>query len=149
MSSFLGTETHAIDHKGRIAIPAAMRRGEGRGKPLASFVPASGFEGCLALYSLEEWTRVEQRLRRVPMGGRSGRAFQRAFLLDVVKVSVDAQGRITIPPALMGRAGLSKEAVLHGVLNRIEIWNPERFAAEIKLGQDQLDALAAEVLGEE
>ena len=49
----------------------------------------------------------------------------------------------------MGRAGLSKEAVLHGVLNRIEIWNPERFAAEIKLGQDQLDALAAEVLGEE
>ena len=64
MSSFLGTETHAIDHKGRIAIPAAMRRGEGRGKPLASFVLASGFEGCLALYSLEEWTRVEQRLRR-------------------------------------------------------------------------------------
>src|SRR5439155_27098500 len=138
-----------IDHKGRVAIPAPMRRGDGRKQAPAGFVLAPGFEGCLALYSVEEWTRVEQRLRRVPMGGRSGRAFQRAFLLDVVKVSVDAQGRITIPPALMARAGLGKEAVLHGVLNRIEIWNPERFAAEIKLGQDQLEALAAEGLGEE
>src|SRR5437879_2546909 len=118
MSSFLGTETHAIDHKGRIAIPAAMRRGEGRGKPLASFVLASGFEGCLALYSLEEWTRVEQRLRRVPMGGRSGRAFQRAFLLDVVKVSVDAQGRITISSALIGRAGVSEGGSLSGTQTR-------------------------------
>ena len=149
MSSFLGTETYAIDHKGRVAIPVAMRRGAAARKTLTTFVLAGGFEGCLALYSVEEWARVEDRLRRVPMGGRSGRAFQRAFLLDVVKVSVDAQGRITIPPALMNRAGLGKEAVLHGVLNRIEIWNPERFAAEIKLGQDQLDALAAEVLGEE
>ena len=149
MSSFLGTETYAIDHKGRVAIPAAMRRGERGKKPIGTFVLAEGFEGCLALYSEEEWTRVDQRLRRLPMGGRSGRAFQRAFLLDVVKVSVDAQGRITIPPALLSRAGLGKEAVLHGVLNRIEIWNPERFAAEIKLGRDQLDALAAEVLGEE
>jgi MraZ protein len=149
MSSFLGTDTYAIDHKGRIAIPLALRRGDGRKKPIDRFVLAAGFEGCLALYSLDEWTRVEDRLRRIPMGGRKGRAFQRAFLMDVVKVSVDSQGRITIPPALMSRAGLSKEAVLHGVLNRIEIWNPERLEVELRDGQQQLEALAEDVLKEE
>src|SRR5262245_25725581 len=110
MSSFLGTEKHTIDHKGRIAIPASMRRGDGKRTPLGSFFLAAGFDGCLALYSPEEWGRVEARLRRIPMGGRKGRALKRAFLLNVAKVSVDTQGRITIPPALMTRAGLGKEA---------------------------------------
>ncbi len=148
MSSFLGTETYAIDHKGRIAIPAAMRR-DGRKQPLSSFVLGMGLDGCLALYSPEEWKRLEDKLRRIPMGGRKGRAFRRAFLMNVVKVSVDAQGRITIPPALMSHAGLGKEAVLHGQLKCIEIWNPERLAAELSQAQDQLESLAEDVLREE
>ena len=106
MASFLGTDHYAIDHKGRIAIPASLRRGDGRKKPITTFVLALGLDGCLALYPPEEWARVEERLRRIPMGTRNGRAFQRAFLHHAVKVSVDAQGRITIPPALMGRAGI-------------------------------------------
>ena len=145
MSSFLGTDRYAIDHKGRIAIPASLRAG-GRKKPLDSFVLAEGLDGCLALYPPEEWKRVEDRLRRIPMGGRKGRAFQRAFLLNVVKVSVDGQGRITIPPALMSRAGLGKEAVLHGVLSKIEIWNPERLEAELRDGQRHLEDHAEEIL---
>ena len=149
MSSFLGTDRYAIDHKGRIAIPASLRRGEGRKKPITSFVLAEGFDGCLALYPPEEWTRVEERLRRIPMGTRNGRAFQRAFLQHAVKVSVDTQGRITIPPALMRRAGLGKEAVLHGQISKIEIWNPERLEAELKNGQQNLEELAADVLRED
>jgi MraZ protein len=145
---FYGTETYAIDHKGRISVPIAMRRSLPGKKALATFMLAPGFEGCLALYSPEEWRRVEERLRRIPMGGRRGRAFQRTFLLNVTKVSVDTQGRITIPPALMQRAGLGKEAVLHGVLDRIEIWNPERLQVELNEGQTQLEALAEEVLNE-
>jgi MraZ protein len=149
MASFLGTDHYAIDHKGRIAIPASLRRGEGRKKPITAFVLAEGLDGCLALYPPEEWARVEERLRRIPMGTRNGRAFQRAFLQHAVKVSVDAQGRITIPPALMRRAGLGKEAVLHGQISKIEIWNPERLEAELKNGQQNLEELAAEVLRED
>ncbi len=149
MASFLGTDRYAIDHKGRIAIPASLRRGEGRKKPITSFVLALGLDGCLALYPPEEWARVEERLRRIPMGTRNGRAFQRAFLHHAVKVSVDAQGRITIPPALMGRAGLGKEAVLHGQISKIEIWNPQRLEAELESGQQNLEELAAEVLRED
>ena len=90
MASLLGTQTYAIDHKGRIAIPASLRRRDGS-KPITSFILKEGFDGCLALCPTEEWTRVEQRLRRIPMGTREGRRFQRAFLMNVVPVSVDSQ----------------------------------------------------------
>jgi len=149
MPSFLGTETYAIDDKGRVAIPQHFRRAGSRTKPLTRFVLTLGFEGCVSLYSPESWERMEQRLRRIPVGGRKGRAFQRAFLMHVTPVSVDGQGRITIPPALRSHAGLGKEAVLHGLIDRIEIWSPERLDAELKEGRESLENLAEDVLKDE
>ena len=149
MASFYGTQTYAIDHKGRISVPASMRRAGAAKKSAAdTFFLVAGFEGCLALYTPDEWKRVEERLRQIPMGDRRGRAFARAFLLDATKVSVDAQGRVAIPPALMGRAGLGKEAVLLGQVDRIEVWNPERLTSAVQDAQQQLETLADEVLGE-
>ena len=145
MPSFYGTETYAIDHKGRISVPAPMRRA-GK-KPIESFLLVAGFEGCLALYTEEQWTRVEERLQQLPIGGRKGRAFMRAFLMNACRVTVDAQGRITVPSALMGRAGLGKEAVLLGQVGRIEIWNPERLGSVVDEAQHQFESLAEDVLG--
>lgn len=145
--SFYGTQTYAIDHKGRLAIPAAMRRA-GKGKKIhAEFILVHGFEGCLALYAPDDWAHVEERLRKIPMGDRKGRAFARAFLLNATPVTVDAQGRISIPPALLRRADLGKDAVLHGQVDRIEIWNPERLQAVIAETDGQLESLADDVLG--
>ena len=149
MASFYGTENYAIDHKGRLSVPASMRREAKHRKPGVTFFLVAGFEGCLALYTPEDWQRVEDRLRRIPMGDRRGRAFARAFLLDACKVTVDAQGRVTIPPALMHRAGLDKEAVLHGQVDRIEIWNPERLKHVVSETDGRLESLADEVLGRE
>ena len=145
--AFYGTSTYAIDHKGRISIPPSMRRPRGRGKPIETFFLVAGFEGCLAMYTPEEWSRVEERLKKLPMGGRKARAFTRAFLMDATPVSVDAQGRVTIPPALMSRAELGKEATLHGLGDHLEIWNPERLSAVIKEAQAQFESNAEEVLG--
>lgn len=147
--AFYGTNTYAIDHKGRLSIPASLRRPGGRSKPISAFQLVAGFEGCLSLYAPEDWARVEERLRKLPMGGRKARAFTRAFLMDATPVSVDAQGRVTIPPALLSRAGLGKEATLHGVGDHIEIWNPERLAVVIKEAQANFEANAEEVLGGE
>src|SRR5437773_8437374 len=147
--AFYGTHTNAIDHKGRRIVPAPLRRPGGRHKPIQSFLLVSGFEGCLALYAPEDWARVEERLRRLPMGGRKARSFTRAFLMNATAVTVDTQGRVTIPPALMSRAGLGKEATLHGVGDHIEIWNPERLSVVIKEAQANFEANAEEVLGGE
>ena len=146
--SFYGTNSYAIDHNGRLSVPPSMRRPAGRKEPIHSFFLVAGFEGCLSLYAPEDWARVEERMRRLPMGGRKARAFTRAFLMDATPVSVDAQGRVTIPPALMSRAGLGKEATLHGVGDHIEIWNPERLKAVIKEAQANFEENAEEILGE-
>jgi MraZ protein len=133
MAPFLGTETYAIDDKGRIAIPPAFRGGRGRArdaKPMR-FVLMAGLDGELWLHSPEAWVRLEQKLLKLSLQGREGRGFARAMLQDVTPVSVDGQGRITVTPALRSRAGLGKEAVLHGLIDRIEIWDPSRFEAAI------------------
>jgi transcriptional regulator MraZ len=147
MPSFYGTETYAIDHKGRISIPVAMRRLASNKKPIDRFVLVAGFEGCLALYTEEQWGRVEERLQQLPIGGRKARAFTRALLMDACRVTVDAQGRITIPPALIGRAGLGKDAVLLGQVGRIEIWNADRLKGALDEAHTHFETLAEEVLG--
>jgi len=127
MPSFIGTFTYAIDHKGRIAIPASMRRGESSKRPLNTFYLNRGFDGCVAVYSPDSWQRMLERIRKFSPGDPKARAFRRAFLKDAMEVTVDAQGRVTIPPALIALAALGKEAVLHGADTCIEIWDPKRF----------------------
>ena len=145
--AFYGTDTYAIDHKGRVSIPAAMRRVGGKSRPLDTFILVRGFEGCCALYAPDNWKRFEEKLLQIPIGNPKGRAFARAYLMDATTVTVDGQGRITIPPALLGHAGLGKEAVLHGQIDRIEIWNPDRLKAVVSDASGQLERLADEVLG--
>jgi MraZ protein len=125
MTSFYGTEKHTIDPKGRVSIPAYMRRASGRQKPIDQFLLMAGFDGCLSLYAEEEWGHVEERLMRQLLS-LEGRQVTRSMLMNATRVTVDAQGRITIPPALIGRAELGKEAVLLGQIDRIEIWKPEK-----------------------
>jgi MraZ protein len=127
MPSFIGTYTYAIDHKGRIAIPPSMRRGDSPRRTLTTFYLNRGFDGCVAVYSPDSWQRMLEKIRKFSPGDPKARAFRRAFLKDAVEVTVDAQGRVTIPPALIALAALGKEAVLHGADTCIEIWDPQRF----------------------
>ena len=148
MTSFLGTDTHAIDHKGRISIPAAMRRTDA-GRPITRFFLNMGFDGCVNVYSKEEWKRWMELLRRISVADSNGRTFRRAFLMDAKEVTVDAQGRVPIPPALSRRASLDREAVVHGAEDHIEIWNPERFQkhlAPVIEVEGVYEKLAAELL---
>lgn len=146
MSTFYGTERFAIDSKSRINIPAHMRRAAG-GKLTREFIMLAHFEGCLALFTPDQFKDVEDKLKSIAFGNPKGRAFLRAYLMDAKRVSVDAQGRITIPPALMGRAGLGREAILLGQVDRIEVWNPERFASTTREPLANIEQLGQELLG--
>jgi MraZ protein len=151
MGSFLGTDTHAIDHKGRISIPAGMRRTDA-GRPITRFVLNMGFDGCVNVYSREEWKRRMDQVRRISIASASGRTFRRVFLMDAKEVLVDAQGRVPIPPALTRRASLDKEAVVHGAADHIEIWNPQVFQTKVAAIVDregEYERLAAEHLKDE
>lgn len=146
MATFYGTDRYSIDEKNRLIVPAAMRRVPGRKNPLAVFVLLRGLDRCVWLYAEEDWKHFEDKLRVWSMGTREQRQLARAFLVGATKVTVDKQGRVSIPPSLMDHAGLGKEAVLHGQVGRIELWNPEAFKHHVDEVGD-LDSLGEKVMG--
>ncbi len=148
MTTFYGTANYSIDDKGRIVVPASMRQVPGRKSPLTDFVLLYGLGGCLWLYTEDGWKKFEERLYALSVGNKKQRDFARAFLVGASKVTVDKQGRISIPSSLMSRAGLGKEAVLHGQVGRLEIWSPEKFQETTQAVLENLEAQYDESLGD-
>jgi MraZ protein len=148
MTTFYGTANYSIDEKGRIVVPASMRVVPGRKAPLTTFVLLYGLGGCLWLFTEDGWKRFEERLYTLSVGNKKQRDFARAFLVGASKVTVDKQGRISIPSSLMGRAGLGKDAVLHGQVGRLEIWSPAKFSESTQPTLENLEDQYDESLGD-
>ena len=119
---FMGEYNHSVDAKGRLIVPAKFREQLGE-----EFVVTKGLDGCLFVYPQEEWKHIEDKFREVPLTTKDARKFSRFFFAGAADCEVDKQGRVLIPSVLREFAGLNKEVVLVGVLNRIEIWSKERW----------------------
>ena len=117
---FIGTYEHSIDDKGRLAIPAKIRSGlEG------SFFATRGLDKCLFIFPKSEWDRQLAEFARLPLTMRDARAYSRLFFSGACECELDKQGRINIPAYLREYAGLKKDVVVIGVMNRIEVWSLE------------------------
>lgn len=119
---FMGEYNHTIDAKGRLIIPSRFREKLG-----SEFVVTKGLDGCLFVYSNEEWAGIEEKFRNIPLTTKDARKFSRFFFAGAAVCEVDRQGRILLPQMLREFADLQKEVILAGVLNRIEIWSRERW----------------------
>ena len=82
------------------------------------FVVTKGLDGCLFVYSLEEWSRIESKMQETPMTSKESRKFMRFFFAGAANLEVDRQGRILLPLNLREHAGLKKEVVFAGVSTR-------------------------------
>ncbi len=126
MSQFLGSEISILDAKGRLNIPARMRRNLA---PEANdtFVIVRGFDPCVNMYPLDEWQRFHGELRELKRGDDDARMFVQALLESAHEATIDGQGRISLTTRLIEVAGISKEAKVVGSLDHIEIWHPKRW----------------------
>lgn len=131
---FMGEFIHTIDAKGRIIIPSKFREGLGD-----EFVITQGLDGCLFAYPLAEWQLFVEKLKKLP-GTKEARQLQRYFMAGAALCQADKQGRILIPAKLRESAALEKDIVFVGVLNKIEIWNKERW--ESNNYYDDVDSIA-------
>ena len=122
----MGEYTHSIDAKGRVIVPAKFREALGN-----EFIVTKGLDGCLFVFPHDTWTEFEAKLNALPMTDKKARHFARYFLRGAMIPDVDRQGRILIPATLREAAGLEKEAVMIGVGNRIEIWDPKRLEEDL------------------
>lgn len=119
---FMGQYQHSLDDKARVTVPSKYREQLGE-----SFVLTKGLDGCLFIYTQEEWQNFEQKLKNLPLTNTNARKFARFFLSGAIECTTDKQGRILIPTSLRGYALIEKEIVFIGMSNRIEVWSLEKW----------------------
>ena len=119
---FIGEYQHTLDPKNRVIMPSKFREKLGD-----SFVMTKGLDNCLFIYSSQEWSIVEEKLKSLPMTNKDARAFVRFFFAGACECELDKQGRIVMPNHLKDYARIDKELVIIGVSTRIEIWSKEEW----------------------
>ena len=120
---FTGEHERLLDEKGRLVLPPNFRRH----LQDAAFIAKSLEAPCLMVYSAEEIEKVAERLIEQVQGKKVTADAQRRWSASISEVKTDAQGRIAIPTKLRDEIGLEREAVLIGVINRLEIWIPNEW----------------------
>lgn len=119
---FIGEYSHSIDPKKRLAIPAKFRVGLKN-----KVVITRGLDKCLFVYPTKVWGELAEKLGSLPMGESNTRSFVRLMLAGATDTPVDKQGRVLVPDYLKKYAGLSKNVVVAGLYNRLEIWDKKKW----------------------
>jgi MraZ protein len=138
---FLGTHAPRLDDKGRLFLPAKYREELSEG-----LVITKGQERCLYVFPMAEFERITEALRTAPVTAKSVRAYSRVFFASASDETPDKQGRITIPPALRGYAGLDRDCVVIGANTRLEIWDALAWETYLEQEEQQFSDLSEEVL---
>jgi MraZ protein len=119
VAAFVGRYEHSLDAKGRIILPAKFRAAFERGGFLTE-----NREGCLALWTPGEFERQTQAMQSQSAANRANRNRARLWAASSHEVEVDRQGRMAIPAHLREFASLEGDVLVHGAIDRIELWNP-------------------------
>ena len=118
----MGEYRHNLDEKKRLIIPSKFRDELGD-----KFVITRGLDGCLYVYSLNNWTNIISKLKTLPFTKKDARSFMRFFLSAASICEFDKQGRINLVNSLIEYAKIEKECVIIGVNDRLEIWAIEEY----------------------
>jgi len=146
MIGFLGEYEATIDPKGRFLLPAGFKKqlGEESGNP---FVISRGFEKCLTLYPMKSWEPIFSELSKLNDFDPKVREFRRYFLNGAMQIELDGAGRMLLPKNLMEHAGLTKDIVLVSAVNKMEIWDKNKYQQFFeKFSPETFSNLAAEVM---
>lgn len=145
MSSFKGSYMYSVDEKGRISLPAKLRKYV---SPEANetFVVTRGFEQCLFVYPLDEWNKLESNLRNLSSNDPENRRFIRATLEFAQESQLDTQQRISIPPELRDYADIQNEVRIIGTLDKIELWNPKTYEDYKSSQPDSYEKIASKIM---
>ena len=147
-TSFTGEFRYTIDSKGRINIPARFRHVLPESSE-DTFVVTRGMYRNIIAYSLDRWRQEEEEMLKLSPLNPMHRSFIRQTTRYATACKFDAQGRIALPQTLVDYARIQKEVVIIGMINEIEIWDPdllnEKDDTEFQLDPEDFEALANEI----
>lgn len=148
MTSFLGKYYYTLDPKGRIIIPAPLRdiifKKYNNSK---LYITNAAFDKCLHVYPLEEWNKLEEKIRSMPKMEEAVKFFLRRVIASALECELDRQGRVLIPYEHRQDAGINSEVVIVGQLEKIEIWDKAAWDAVTDPGKVDAKAFTSVLAG--
>ena len=146
MTGFLGEFESTLDAKGRFLLPAGLKKQLPEGEN-TRFVINRGFEKCLTLYPMTSWEPIFSEISKLNDFDPKVREFRRYFLNGAVTVELDTASRLLVPPNLKEHASLEKDIVLVAAMNKIEIWDKNKYQQFFEsFSPDSFSDLAQQVM---
>ncbi|MCK0123686.1 division/cell wall cluster transcriptional repressor MraZ [Gelidibacter sp. F2691] len=149
MNSLIGTYECKVDAKGRLMLPAAIKKQLLPALQNGFVLKRAVFQPCLELYPMTEWETLMQKMNKLNRFKKKNNDFIRRFTAGVKMVEVDSAGRLLIPKDLMVFSGISKEIVVSSAINIVEIWDKDKYEQAIDDAADDFADLAEEVMGQD
>lgn len=147
MNSIIGTYECKIDAKGRLMIPAALKKQLAGSLQDGFVLKRSVFQPCLELYPMSEWNLMMQKINKLNRFVKKNNDFIRRFTAGVKIVEIDALGRLLVPKDLMTFSQISKDIVLSSAVNIVEIWDKDLYEKSIAGDDIDFADLAEDVMG--
>ena len=147
MASFIGDYTCKVDVKGRIILPMAFKKLMSADATDHLVVKKDIFENCLVLYSIEDWNRQLEKIRKnINPYNREHNMFLRNFFRGTAELMLDNNNRMLVPKKLLDCIGAERDVILSGQDGRIEIWAADSYD-KIEIATEDFANLAEKLMG--
>lgn len=148
MLNLIGTYECKADVKGRVMVPASLKKQFLPVMTEGFVIKRAVFQPCLEMYPMAEWNELMQKMGQLNRFNRKNNDFIRRFTAGVKTVELDAAGRLLIPKDLIAFAGISKEIVISSAINIVEIWDKAKYEQAINDSANDFADLAEDVMGD-
>ena len=137
---YFGSFTHNLDEKGRLMIPRKMREQLGY-----KVYIMKGFEGSLSLYNEERYQKLVEEFSRLSFNQSKVRDYLRLQFASTYEMEVDKLGRVQIPTALLTKYNISKEVLVLGIGDHIEVWDKAKYEEYENGIKDEFESIAENI----
>ena len=149
MNSLIGTYECKADAKGRLMLPAALKKQLDPVLQNGFVLKRAVFQPCLELYPMAEWEILMRKVNTLNRFKKKNNDFIRRFTAGVKMIDVDTNGRLLIPKDLTVFASISKNVVVSSAINIVEIWDKDKYEQAIDNATVDFADLAEEVMGQD
>ncbi|HEX8562430.1 MAG TPA: division/cell wall cluster transcriptional repressor MraZ [Flavobacterium sp.] len=147
MEAIIGTYECKVDAKGRLLLPAPLKKQLSASLQDGFVLKRSVFQPCLELYPMSEWNVMMQKINKLNRFVKKNNDFIRRFTAGVKVVEIDALGRLLIPKDLVAFGSIDKDVVLSSAVNIVEIWDKELYEKSLDNNEVDFADLAEDVMG--
>ena len=147
MNSIIGTYECKVDAKGRLLLPAPLKKQLAASLQDGFVLKRSVFQPCLELYPMSEWNIMMLKINKLNRFVKKNNDFIRRFTAGVKVVEIDNLGRLLIPKDLVAFGNVTKDVVLSSAVNIVEIWDKDLYEKSLDNNDVDFADLAEDVMG--